>query len=150
MRFMMSAVAYSFLRNMVTNRMRETPVMIQRPFLKEGFVPALNDCHLTAMQAALETFHPPVPGIAFMDWYGKLMPWPHIVNAAGNGALVDYSPPPRFRMLGFYRASWDEWPLWIEVRKAHQATPENIEKPQWDDPLLNSLHVEFYATLKVD
>jgi hypothetical protein len=94
-----------------------------------------------------------VAGIRFLDKVGKLFPWPHMVNGVGTSiadGLVDASPVPDQRDLGFVPIRVTETSAWNEITAAYQAVPELVANgPSWGCPNADDLTARYYSRLLI-
>jgi|GEM_PF-2061389 len=143
---MLSETTYSYLRTLLATRKVTFPEQAIFMF-SEDFVAAHLKCHLTAMHVAVEWGYPPVIGIQFIDLHGKLYPWPHMVNRRDD-TLIDGSPKPNHRVLGFIETSWDELAEWRGIVAIYNEMAHSAELPNWGDPLADRLTAEFMDGLQ--
>lgn len=143
---MLSDAGYDYLKALLSSRAPLFPE--QAMFMFSGDFQAVHlQCHLTAMQVAVESGHPPVIGIQFIDLHGKLYPWPHMVNRRGD-TLIDCSPKPNQPVLGFIETGWDELPQWRRIVTDYNELGSRAEKPSWGDPLADQLSTAFLGRLR--
>ena len=114
----------------------------------DDFQPTHRQCHITAMQVAVEAGFPPVPGIAFFNVNEKLYPWPHMVNRRADGVLIDCSPRPDQPMLGFAESGWAAMTHWRRVTEAYDALGRHADAASWGDPLADALTRDFLPPLR--
>lgn len=140
---------YLYLRRLLETRSRVTLIHGQHQFMG-GFRAEHQKCHLTAMQIMMERGMPPVLGVLFLNYQGKLSPWAHVVNRdRQTGRLVDFSPRTADGQLGFIPMDWAEFDQWYGILGDYHSLP-NAPSTHFGDELADRLSAEFLGRLTAE
>jgi hypothetical protein len=143
-----------FLYGFIDECLQTRPLFFPRPVspvFPDGFKPRHLDCYGTARKVHEVKGYPVIAGLAFLDKDGKLYPWPHMVNAVGPtlaDGLVDASPVPDQRNLGFVPVKLTETKAWNAITAAYMQMPGMGSGSRWQDANADKLTQEYLPWLR--
>ena len=144
-----------FLHSLLTDWLENRPVLYPARYsgtLPAGFKPGHLDCYGTSRAVYAHAGLTVIAGITMLEKSAKLFPWPHMVNALGErlvDGLVDASPSPDQRNLGFIPIHVTETNAWNAITAAYQSASQACANgPSWGCANADDLTVRYLRRLQ--
>jgi hypothetical protein len=136
-----------YLHDYLRNLLEAGPLSYPQPATLPGLRPHFRQCHIVAEMVQNQRHWPMVVGIQFLDLFGKLYPWPHVVNQR-DGQLLDFSGGADQPFLGYVVTGFDQVNEFNAIVAAYDTMNADQQSPRWTDPLAQSLSDDFLERLR--